>query len=85
MAAEFDDVVIEGPLTIAAAGGETVATIMRTPGHDLELVRGLVFAEGIAGDPAVAHGGDDRVIVAARVVVCAGENSLPTSRNAPRW
>ena len=65
MAAEFDEVVIEGPLTIAAAGGETVATIMRTPGHDLELVRGLVFAEGVPGDPAVSHGGDDRVVVAA--------------------
>src|SRR5947208_15594627 len=43
-----DRVVVEAPLQLRARG-TPVATIMRTPGHDLELVRGLLHAEGIAG------------------------------------
>lgn len=43
-----DRVVVEAPLQLRAHG-TPVATIMRTPGHDLELVRGLLHAEGIAG------------------------------------
>ncbi len=43
-----DRVVIEEPLQLRACG-VAVATIMRTPGHDLELARGLLHAEGIAG------------------------------------
>src|SRR5207302_1324708 len=42
-----DRVVVEAPLQLRARG-TPVATIMRTPGHDLELVRGLLHAEGIA-------------------------------------
>jgi FdhD protein len=42
-----DRVVIEAPLQLRARG-VPVATIMRTPGHDLELVRGLLHAESIA-------------------------------------
>jgi FdhD protein len=49
--ADRDHVVVEAPLQIRARG-TPVATIMRTPGHDLELVRGLLHAEGIAGTPA---------------------------------
>lgn len=45
-----DRVVVEAPLQLRAHG-QPVATIMRTPGHDLELVRGLLHAESIA-----AHG-----------------------------
>ncbi|HEY4056275.1 MAG TPA: formate dehydrogenase accessory sulfurtransferase FdhD [Kofleriaceae bacterium] len=41
-----DAVVVEAPLQLRARG-TPVATIMRTPGHDLELVRGLLHAEGI--------------------------------------
>jgi formate dehydrogenase assembly factor FdhD len=48
--ADRDRVVIEAPLQIRARG-TPVATVMRTPGHDLELVRGLLHAEG------VPHGG----------------------------
>jgi len=47
---EPDDVVEEAPLTIAARGTDAAVT-MRTPGEDLELVRGLLFAEG---GPALA-------------------------------
>src|SRR5687768_4672700 len=47
---DTDCVVIESPLQIRARG-TPVATIMRTPGHDLELVRGLLHAESvIAGE-----------------------------------
>ena len=41
-----DRVVIEAPLQIRARG-VAVATVMRTPGHDLELVRGLLHAESV--------------------------------------
>ena len=41
-----DRVVVEAPLQLRARG-EPVATIMRTPGHDLELVRGLLHAESL--------------------------------------
>lgn len=44
---ERDVVVAEAPLQLRARG-TPVATIMRTPGHDLELVRGLLHAESIA-------------------------------------
>ncbi len=49
--AERDRVVVEAPLQLRARG-TPVATIMRTPGHDLELVRGLMHAESVvAGEP----------------------------------
>ncbi len=44
--ADRDRVVIEAPLELRARG-TAVATIMRTPGHDGELVRGLLHAESI--------------------------------------
>jgi len=40
-------VVVEAPLVLTARG-TAVATIMRTPGHDLELARGLLHAESVA-------------------------------------
>jgi FdhD protein len=45
--ADRDRVVVEAPLQLRARG-RPVATIMRTPGHDLELARGLLHAESIA-------------------------------------
>ncbi len=44
--AERDQVVLEAPLQLRARG-TPVATIMRTPGHDLELVTGLLHAESV--------------------------------------
>lgn len=41
-----DVVVDEAPLVITARGHE-VAVVMRTPGHDVELVTGLFHAEGV--------------------------------------
>ncbi len=45
--ADREHVVVEAPLVLSARG-TPVATIMRTPGHDLELVRGLLHAESVA-------------------------------------
>jgi FdhD protein len=45
-AAAIDHVVIEAPLQLRARG-TPVATVMRTPGCDLELVRGLLHAESV--------------------------------------
>ena len=47
-----DRVVVEAPLQIRARG-TPVATVMRTPGHDLELVRGLVHAESLPASSIV--------------------------------
>jgi FdhD protein len=41
-----DEVAVEEPLEIRLAG-ETFAVTMRTPGHDPELVAGLLLAEGL--------------------------------------
>ena len=42
----IDDVAVEEPLQIRLAG-EDVAVLMRTPGHDAELVAGYLFSEGV--------------------------------------
>ncbi len=42
----MDDVAIEAPLEIRFAG-RPATVLMRTPGHDEELVRGFLFSEGI--------------------------------------
>ena len=44
-----DTLVVEEPLEIRIEGRRYTAT-MRTPGHDLELARGLLFTEGVIGD-----------------------------------
>ncbi len=51
-AADRDRVVVEAPLQLRARG-TPVATIMRTPGHDLELVRGLLHAESVVAGSLV--------------------------------
>jgi len=45
-----DQLAVEAPLTLRV-GSETVATTMRTPGHDLELALGWLVAEGVARRP----------------------------------
>ena len=44
---DVDHVVVEAPLQLRARG-TPVAMVMRTPGNDLELVRGLLHAESVA-------------------------------------
>jgi FdhD protein len=46
-----DQLAVEAPLTLKV-GDETVATTMRTPGHDLELALGWLVAEGVARRPS---------------------------------
>lgn len=43
---EDDQVVVEEPLEIRI-GGEPLAILMRTPGHDLELAAGFAITEGV--------------------------------------
>lgn len=53
-----DRVAVEEPLEIRVAGSTLLVT-MRTPGHDLDLVRGLLFSDGFvergADIVAIAH------------------------------
>jgi FdhD protein len=58
-----EDAVVDEAALVVAARGTPVATIMRTPGHDLELVRGLLHAEGVTG--AIHQAEADRVEVDA--------------------
>src|SRR5439155_16085394 len=45
---EHDELTVEEPLEIHIRA-KTVATTMRTPGHDDELAAGFLFSEGIIG------------------------------------
>jgi FdhD protein len=45
-----DQLAVEAPLTLMV-GDRTIATTMRTPGHDLELALGWLVAEGVARRP----------------------------------
>jgi FdhD protein len=74
--AERDHVVVEAPLQIRARG-TPVATIMRTPGHDLELVRGLLHAEGITGTPGQID--EDAVDVDVDASAFAGRGLLASA------
>ncbi|MFZ1411735.1 MAG: formate dehydrogenase accessory sulfurtransferase FdhD [Micropruina sp.] len=47
----FDQVAVEEPLEIRV-DGQALAVTMRTPGHDIELIHGFLFAEGIIADVA---------------------------------
>src|SRR5205809_4843307 len=50
-----DDLTVEEPLEIRI-GRKTVATTMRTPGHDEELAAGFLVSEGIIQTPdRIAH------------------------------
>lgn len=46
-----DELAVEEPLELRVHG-EAVATTMRTPGHDVQLALGFLFAEGIIGSAA---------------------------------
>ena len=61
-----DELTIEEPLEIRVAR-RTIATTMRTPGHDTELAAGFLFSEAIVSDrnqiASVSQGGDNRIVV----------------------
>jgi FdhD protein len=75
--ADRDRVVVEAPLQLRARG-TPVATIMRTPGHDLELVRGLLHAESVAGG-ALAQIEDDAVELDVPAAAFAGRGLLASA------
>lgn len=55
--ARRDHIVVEAPLAVSARG-QRVLTIMRTPGHDLALVAGLLHAEALPPAAVTALGAD---------------------------
>lgn len=75
--ADIDRVVVEAPLQIRARG-TPVATVMRTPGHDLELVRGLLHAESIAAG-GLAQVDEDAVDVDVDAGAFAGRGLLASA------
>jgi FdhD protein len=75
--ADRDQVVVEAPLQLRARG-TPVATIMRTPGHDLELVRGLLHAESVVCG-AVAQIEDDAVELDVPAAAFAGRGLLSSA------
>ncbi|RKY17440.1 MAG: formate dehydrogenase accessory sulfurtransferase FdhD [Planctomycetota bacterium] len=50
-----DELVVEEPLEVRL-GQRSLLVTMRTPGHDLDLVRGLLFTEGLVASPADVTG-----------------------------
>jgi FdhD protein len=72
-----DRVVVEAPLQLRARG-VPVATIMRTPGHDLELVRGLLHAESVAGG-ALVQIDEDAVELDVEAAAFAGRGLLSSA------
>src|SRR5262245_11025911 len=76
-AAERDRVVVEAPLSLRARG-TPVATVMRTPGHDLELVRGLLHAESVTAG-ALRQIDEDAVEIDAAASAFAGRGLLSSA------
>jgi len=75
--ADRDHVVVEAPLELRARG-TSVATIMRTPGHDLELVRGLLHAESVTA-ASIEQRDADTVEIDADPVAFAGRGLVATA------
>src|SRR5262245_27417285 len=74
---DTDRVVVEAPLQIRARG-VPVATVMRTPGHDLELVRGLLHAESVRAG-AATQVDEDAVDVEVDASAFAGRGLLSSA------
>lgn len=72
-----DRVVVEAPLQLRARG-QPVATIMRTPGHDLELARGLLHAESVRAG-AIAQVDDDALEIDVDPAAFAGRGLLSSA------
>jgi FdhD protein len=74
-----DGLVVEAPLQLRARG-TPVATIMRTPGHDLELVRGLLNAESVAlGGAGMSQIDEDAVAIDVSPEAFAGRGLLASA------
>lgn len=79
---DADRLVVEAPLELRA-GGQALLTVMRTPGHDRELARGLLFTEGIiaADEPLARMSEPDGLGAGERGNVL--ETGLPAGVDAP--
>jgi FdhD protein len=79
-ASDHDRVIVEAPLQLRARG-TPVATIMRTPGHDLELVRGLLHAESVAvaGADSIRQVDTDAIELDVDASAFAGRGLLATA------
>jgi len=81
-----DQLVVEAPIELRARG-EALVVVMRTPGNDVELARGLLYAEGVIRDTseakAVREADSDslRPTEVGNVV----EVDLPIERVRERW
>ena len=75
---DTDRVVIEAPLQLRARG-VPVATIMRTPGNDIELVTGLLHAESLRSAASIEQVDDDAVEVGIDATEFAGRGLLATA------
>jgi FdhD protein len=73
-----DEVVVKAPLQLRVHGGVPVATVMRTPGHDLELVRGLLHAEGVQAG-AITQVDEDAVEIDCDAAAFAGRGLLASA------
>lgn len=74
---DTDHVVVEAPLQIRARA-TPVATVMRTPGHDLDLVRGLLHAESVPTS-ALTQVDEDAVDVDVDASAFAGRGLLASA------
>ncbi len=81
LAADHDEIVVEEPLELRV-DGHPLAVLMRTPGDDLDLVRGLLLAEGLVrSSTEIAAIGHCR---SGSPAAAAGNVVLVTRRGAPR-
>jgi FdhD protein len=86
-----DVVVTEEPLQLML-DGEALSVVMRTPGHDIELCVGLMFAEGIVRTPndvrtiriSAEAGEDERAIAVESVLVESNQVDVRLAGKARR-
>lgn len=70
-----DALAVEAPLEVRV-GGKPVAVLMRTPGHDDELVAGFLFAEGVIADA-------DELLAVEAIAPNVAEARVAVARRAP--
>ncbi|MDQ1349580.1 MAG: FdhD protein [Acidobacteriota bacterium] len=86
---EIDHLALEAPLEIRL-GGQAFTVLMRTPGHDEELVGGFLYSEGLVRDAgeirALAHpesllAGDCENVIAVELAEAPGQGARDEVRD----